>query len=215
MSVSQQKCDAFTFSITVSKKMEREGAEETCRVKQERKRGRMKEQGRDRSCPISSTGERLKAWNSILDSTGQAGLVCMGAHFLCVISRKASECVCVCVRTLGVAVQRGLGLFCLFGEERNAQIKHSEQDASTEKERQGAKREGADSQRRGRNRSRDPEGEEKNREKDRFFSKFLPSMKTTPSVSSCGHRRSSWEATLGKDLVSKLMSCQMENDPPF
>ena len=38
-------------------------------------------------------------------------------------------CVCVCARTLGVAVQRGLGLFCLLGEERNAQIKHSEQDA--------------------------------------------------------------------------------------
>lgn len=29
----------------------------------------------------------------------------------------------------GVAVLRGLGLFCLPGEERNAQIKHSEQDA--------------------------------------------------------------------------------------
>lgn len=37
--------------------------------------------------------------------------------------------VCLCVSALGVAVQRGLGLFCLLREERNAQIKHSEQDA--------------------------------------------------------------------------------------
>lgn len=38
-------------------------------------------------------------------------------------------CDYVCACALGVAVQRGLGLFCLPGEERNAQIKHSEQDA--------------------------------------------------------------------------------------
>lgn len=37
--------------------------------------------------------------------------------------------VCVCVSALGVVVQRGLGLFCLLWEERNAQVKHSEQDA--------------------------------------------------------------------------------------
>lgn len=51
----------------------------------------------------------------------------------CVWLAEGSVCICVCVcvraRALGVAVQRGLGLFCLPGEERNAQIKHSEQDA--------------------------------------------------------------------------------------
>lgn len=41
----------------------------------------------------------------------------------------------VCGQT-GVAVQRGLGLFCLLGKERNAQIKHSEQDALIERKRE-------------------------------------------------------------------------------
>lgn len=45
------------------------------------------------------------------------------------------------VHTLGAEVQRGLGLFCLLGEERNAQIKHSEQDASRGKERRERERE--------------------------------------------------------------------------
>lgn len=54
--VSQQK---WMHSNAAWKK--EKGAEEPCRVKQDRKRGRMKEGGRERSCSISSTGERFKA----------------------------------------------------------------------------------------------------------------------------------------------------------
>ena len=50
------------FKCSVEKRVSKEkGAEEPCRVKQERKRERMKEGGRERSCSISSTGECFKA----------------------------------------------------------------------------------------------------------------------------------------------------------
>ncbi len=92
------QCFAAKWCIQMQsgkKSFKRKKDEEQCRVKQGRKRGKMKEGGR-RSCFISSGGERFKAWNSILGSTGQAGLVCMGAYFLCVIRRRESVCICVC-----------------------------------------------------------------------------------------------------------------------
>lgn len=56
--------------------------------------------------------------NAILGSSGQALLVCTGAHFLCVIRKRVCVCVCVrlciCVCTLGLAVQLGPRLFCLL-----------------------------------------------------------------------------------------------------
>lgn len=59
-------CLNGTFCMYLNAAWKREcqkkkGAEEPCRVKQERKRGRMKEGGRERSCSISSTGEHFKA----------------------------------------------------------------------------------------------------------------------------------------------------------
>lgn len=51
------------------------------------------------------------ALNPILAFSGQAGLVCKGAHFLCVIRGERTG-LCVC--KLGAAVQQGLWLFCLL-----------------------------------------------------------------------------------------------------
>ncbi len=100
VSCSEWQCVIATWmhsnAAWKKKKCHNKGTDEPRRVKHERKRGRMKEGGRERSCSISSTGERFKGWNSILGSTGQAGLVCMGAHFLCVISRRESVRMCVC-----------------------------------------------------------------------------------------------------------------------
>lgn len=67
--------------------------------------------------------------NAILGSSGQALLVCTGAHFLCVIRKRVCVCVCtsmyMCVHIGACSSVRSEVVLSAKGE-RNAQIKHGE-----------------------------------------------------------------------------------------
>ena len=60
--------------------------------------GEERDKREQRSCSISSTGELLKALDPTPACPHQAGLVCMGAHFLWVISRGGKLSLPLCVR---------------------------------------------------------------------------------------------------------------------
>lgn len=77
---------------------------------------------RKNSGSFSFNREHLKVWNPILGSSGQTGLVCMGAHFLCAISKVEwvcacmNECVCTLVCTGGCSSERFMVVLSAMGE---------------------------------------------------------------------------------------------------